>query len=84
MPLLDGALGRAHRSVGSQPAGTIGRMSEDAVLVTIELRFRTTGDPRQLGDRIRESVAMIVGREELEEYRLRILPLSSPKKPRAV
>jgi hypothetical protein len=59
-------------------------MSEDAVLVTIELRFQTTGDPRQLGDRIRESVAMIVGREELEEYRLRVLPLSAPKKPRAV
>ncbi|MEP7033652.1 MAG: hypothetical protein ABI879_06715 [Actinomycetota bacterium] len=59
-------------------------MSEDAVLVTIELRFRTIGDPRQLGDRIRESVAMIVGREELEEYRLRVLPLSAPKKPRAV
>jgi hypothetical protein len=82
--LLDGALGRAYRSVGSQATGTIGRMSEDAVLVTIEMRFRTTGDPRQLGDRIRESVAMIVGREELEEYRLRILPLSSPNKPRAV
>lgn len=59
-------------------------MSDDPVLVTIEVRFRTTGDPKQLGDRIRESVAMIVGREELEEYRLRILPLSSPKKPRAV
>lgn len=59
-------------------------MSEDAVLVTIELRFRATADPHQLGDRIRESVAMIVGREELEEYRLRILPLASPKKPRAV
>jgi len=59
-------------------------MSEDAVLVTIELRFRATGDPHQLGDRIRESVAMIVGREELEEYRLRVLPLASPKKPRAV
>jgi hypothetical protein len=59
-------------------------MSEDQVLVTIEVRFRTSGDPRQLGDRIRESVAMIVGREELEEYRLRILPLTSPKKPRAV
>jgi hypothetical protein len=59
-------------------------MSEDAMLVTIELRFRATGDPHQLGDRIRESVAMIVGREELEEYRLRVLPLASPKKPRAV
>jgi hypothetical protein len=59
-------------------------MSDDPVLVTIEVRFRTSGDPQQLGDRIRESVAMIVGREELEEYRLRILPLTSPKKPRAV
>jgi hypothetical protein len=59
-------------------------MSDDTVLVTIELRFRTTGDPRQLGERVRESVALIVGREELEDYRLRVLPLSAPKKPRAV
>ena len=59
-------------------------MSDDPVLVTIELRFRTTGDPDQLGERVRESVAMIVGREELEDYRLRVLPLSAPKKPRAV
>lgn len=56
----------------------------DPVLVTIELRFRTEDDPAQLGDRVRESVAMIVGRENLEDYRLRVLPLSPPKKPRAV
>jgi len=58
-------------------------MSEP-VLVTIELRFRTEEDPQQLGDRIRESVAMIVGRGNLEDYRLRVLPLTPPKKPRAV
>jgi hypothetical protein len=56
----------------------------EPVLVTIELRFRTEDDPRQLGDRVRESVAMIVGREALEDYRVRVLPLTPPKKPRAV
>jgi len=56
----------------------------DPVLVTIELRFRTEDDPQQLGDRVRESVAMIVGRQALEDYRVRVLPLSPPKKPRAV
>jgi hypothetical protein len=56
----------------------------DPVLVTIELRFRTEDDPHQLGDRVRESVAMIVGRDRLEDYRLRVLPLSPPKEPRAV
>jgi len=57
-------------------------MSEP-VLVTVELRFRTSEDPRQLGDRIRESVRMIVGREALEDFRVRSLPLA-PKKPRSV
>lgn len=56
----------------------------EPVLVTIELRFRTEDDARQLGDRIRESVAMIVGRDRLEDYRLRVLPLSPPKDPRGV
>ena len=56
----------------------------DPVLVTIELRFRTEDDPQQLGERVRESVAMIVGRDRLEDYRLRVLPLSPPKGPRAV
>lgn len=58
-------------------------MSEP-VLVTVELRFRTEDDPQQLADRVRESVAMIVGREHLEDFRLRVLPLTPPKKPRAV
>jgi hypothetical protein len=56
----------------------------EPVLVTIELRFKTSGDPQQLGDRIRESVSMIVGRDRLEDYRLRVLPLTPPRKPRAV
>ncbi|HET9725163.1 MAG TPA: hypothetical protein VFR44_15165 [Actinomycetota bacterium] len=56
----------------------------EPVLVTIELRFRTEDDPQQLGDRVRESVAMIVGRQALEDYRVRVLPLTPPKKPRAV
>jgi len=58
-------------------------MSEP-VLVTIELRFRTEEDPQQLGDRVRESVAMIVGRDHLEDFRLRILPLAPPKKQHGV
>jgi hypothetical protein len=58
-------------------------MSAEPVLVTIELRFRTTEDPKQLGERVRESVAMIVGREHLEEFRVRVLPLV-PKKPRGL
>lgn len=59
-------------------------MTAEPVLVTIELRFRTEEEPRQLGDRIRESVGTIVGRERLEDFRLRVLPLAPPKKPRAV
>ena len=53
----------------------------EPVLVTIELRFRAEEDPQALGDRVRESVAMIVGREHLEDFRLRVLPLAPPKKP---
>jgi hypothetical protein len=54
------------------------------VLVTIEVRFRAEEDPQQLADRVRESIAMIVGRDRLEDYRVRVLPLAPPKKPRAV
>jgi hypothetical protein len=48
-------------------------------LISVELRFRSTDDPDRLGDRIRESVAMIVGRESLEDFRVRVLPLTPPK-----
>jgi hypothetical protein len=56
----------------------------EPVLVTIELRFRTEEDPHQLGDRIRESVALIVGRDRLEDFRVRVMPLAPPKRPRAL
>ncbi|MGE5225388.1 MAG: hypothetical protein ACM3OO_00765 [Planctomycetaceae bacterium] len=48
-------------------------------LVRVELSFVTEQDAQQLGDRIKESVTMIVGREALEEFRIRTLPLD-PKK----
>jgi hypothetical protein len=56
----------------------------DKQLVTIELRFVTEGEPEPIGDRVREAVAMIVGRDALEEYRVRAMPLAPPKRPRAV
>ena len=56
----------------------------EPVLVTIELRFKTADDPGQLGERVRESVGMIVGRGALEDFRVRVLPLAPPKKPRPV
>ena len=56
----------------------------EKVLVTIEMRFTTEDDPEQLGERVRESVAMIVGRNALEDFRLRVLPLTPPKRPRSV
>ena len=54
----------------------------EPVLVTVEMRFVTSEDPDQLGDRIKESVRMIVGGEALEDYRLRVMPLTPPKKER--
>jgi hypothetical protein len=56
----------------------------ERVLVTVELRFTTEEDPGQLGERVRESVSTIVGRERLEEFRVRVLPLTPPKEPRQV
>ena len=47
----------------------------EPILVTIELRFRTVQDPEPLTERVRESVRLIVGREELEEFRWRAMPL---------
>jgi hypothetical protein len=54
----------------------------DPVLVTIEMRIRTTDEPKQLGERVRESAAMIVGRDALEEFRVRVLPLVERKRGR--
>ncbi len=83
--MRDRALRRDVRGLSATASGPgyHARVSEEPVLVTIELRFRATEDPRQLGERVRESVAMIVGREHLEEFRVRVLPLS-PRKPRGV
>lgn len=49
-------------------------------LVRVELAFVTEEDAAGLGDRIRESVGMIVGRETLEEFRVRTMPLDPKKK----
>jgi hypothetical protein len=48
-------------------------------LVRIELSFVTEEDAEQLGDRVREAVASIVGRRELEEFRLKTMPLDKRK-----
>jgi hypothetical protein len=48
-------------------------------LVTIEIRFVTGEDPAQLADRMRESVATIVGKDALEEFRMKAIPLDGPK-----
>jgi hypothetical protein len=49
-------------------------------LVRVELAFVSEEDPEQTGERIRESVALIVGRDRLEEFRVRALPLDPKKK----
>lgn len=61
-------------------------MAGDPVLVRVELTFRSTNEQseRELGDRIREAVSMIVGRQALEEFRVRSLPLEPKKGPRPV
>jgi hypothetical protein len=59
-------------------------MSGEPVLVSVELRFKTDGDARALGDRIEEAVRLIVGREALEEFRVRTLPLARRKGPHPV
>jgi hypothetical protein len=56
----------------------------DKVLVTIEIRFTTEEDPQQLGERVREAASLIVGKTALEDFRLRVLPLAPPKRPRSV
>lgn len=48
-------------------------------LVEVQVRFRTTEDVSQLTDRIRESVSMIVGKDELEDFRVRTIPLAPPR-----
>lgn len=54
-------------------------MMAGETLVTVEFRFVTGEDPEQLADRIRESVAAIVGKGALEEFRVKTMPLGDPK-----
>jgi hypothetical protein len=55
-------------------------MASEPVLARVELTFRTEDDPQALADRVREAVALIVGREALEEFRVRVLPLTRKPK----
>jgi hypothetical protein len=54
----------------------------ETVLVSLEIRFTTVEEPDQLVERIRESIRTIVGREAVEDFRWRALPLE-PGSPRA-
>jgi len=60
-------------------AGRIGERVMARQLVRVELAFVSEEDERQVADRIEEAVAMIVGRDALEEFRVRTLPLEKRK-----
>ena len=47
-------------------------------LVTVEFRFVTSDEPEQVADRLRESAAVIVGRDALEEFRVKTIPVEGP------
>ena len=49
-------------------------------LVRVELSFVTEDDVEQLGYRIREATASIVGRDALDEFRVRTMSLDATKK----
>jgi hypothetical protein len=49
-------------------------------LVRVELSFVTEDDVEQLADRIREATASIVGRDTLDEFRVRTMSLDATKK----
>jgi hypothetical protein len=51
-------------------------VARDQVLARIELSFRTDDDPQALADRVREAASLIVGRDALEEFRVRVVPLT--------
>jgi len=50
-------------------------------LIRVEVSFVTDDDAEALGDRIRESVANIVGRRAIEEFRVRAMPLDPKDRP---
>jgi hypothetical protein len=47
-------------------------------LVTVEFRFVTSEEPQQIADRLRESAAAIVGKDALEEFRVKTIPVEGP------
>lgn len=55
-------------------------MTTGTQLITVEARFVSTDDPEQIGDRIHEAMASIVGRQALEEFRVRAMPLDPKRK----
>jgi hypothetical protein len=67
-----------HASALARNPRILARMA-DRQLVRIELSFVTEESPESLGDRVKESVALIVGRDALEEFRLRTMPLGKRK-----
>ena len=48
-------------------------------LVTVEFRFVTSDEPEQVADRLHESAAVIVGRDALEEFRVKTIPVDGPE-----
>lgn len=53
----------------------------ERMLVTVEMRFVSDADTEATADRIRESVSMIVGREALEDFKVRSMPLTPRDRP---
>jgi hypothetical protein len=55
-------------------------MATDPVLIRVELAFRASSDDDTgaFGDRIAEAVRSIVGRDALEDFRVRTIPLTEP------
>jgi len=49
------------------------------VLLTIDIRFKTSDDPEQTAERVREAVRMIAGRDGLDHFRWRTELLEPPK-----
>ena len=54
-------------------------------LVSIEVRFTSSEDSEQVAERVREAIRMIVGRDALEDFRVRtqsLEPLKGRIRPR--
>jgi hypothetical protein len=49
-------------------------------LISVDLKFVTEDAAEPLAERIREAVANIVGRQALEEFRWRDMPLDADRK----